>query len=198
MAVQAKHRIYRTRISILAAAIVTVLAIVLYLRVGTEPARIVLEATGTVTITLIIAQFVIEKWLWKTKLGRLIGFPPDYSGKWTGIVHRIRKHEEDYPTETPIEVEVKQSMTQIEWNQIGFDSDGNELTESRLILGEVVDYHSNWDGIVGVYEVTRHDGFKDEGMQLLKVKESDSKISGLYCGMNGNVGKMELTKKESN
>ena len=192
---QAHLRIYRTRINIIAVAVVSVLALVLYVRLGAAPARIVLEAIGTVTITLVIAQYLIERWLWKTKLGNMMGFPPNYSGVWEGEVIRLRNTSDLKTVTTKIEVTVDQNLTQIEWNQIGFTQEGEKLTESHLILGEVIDYHRKWDGIVGIYAVERYDGTKDEGMQLLSVSGDGKEITGMYCGTNGNVGKMCLHRR---
>ena len=196
MAKQGNYRIHRTRLTFLAISIVAVLASVLFLRVGKEPARIVLEAIGTVTLTMVFASLIMDSWLWKTRVGKLLGFPPDYSGKWVGTIQRTVQTDNDSPTETKIEAIVSQRLTQLEWKQYGYRDGGEKYASSHLILGEVVDYHGKWDGIIGVYEVTRSDGRKDEGVQVLTIENDGNEISGWYAGVNGNVGKMILRKEE--
>ena len=81
-----------------------------------------------------------------------------------------------------VEVTITQSITQIEWYQIGYSDDGDVLAESHFILGEVIDEHRTWDAIVGVYEVQRPNGKKDSGLSFVRSNEKFDELSGIYCG----------------
>ncbi len=151
MAVRAQHRIHRTSVYIVAAIIVAALSTILWFKVGWAAAQIVLQATGLVAVAIMFGEFLTKHWLWKTRLGNKLGFPPDYSGNWAGKVYRTKK-ENEIPDENRVEVTISQTITQIEWHQIGFNDSGEQIAESHFILGEVIDDHRKWDAILGVYE----------------------------------------------
>ena len=95
-----------------------------------------------------------------------------------------------------MKITITQQINQLEWHQKTYSMDGKKVAESHFILGEVVDYHRKWDGIIGIYEVSRTTSEKNEGMSLVTVNESLEEISGLYCGLNNHMGniKIELVK----
>jgi hypothetical protein len=196
MAAQAQHRIHRLTVYIIASCIVLALAAFLFVHVGWEATKVVLSGTGLVATSIIAGEFLTRHWLWRTWLGKLVGFPPNYSGEWEGTVYRSYRNT-DAPTENRVEVEISQNVTQIAWHQQGYDDNGQKIAESHFILGEVIDEHRKWDAILGVYEVQRSNGSKDHGMSLVRANKGGNELSGVYCGMNGNVGTITVTKKGS-
>jgi len=195
MAVKGNYRLYRKQLYIVATPVVLLLALVLYVRVSTEAAQIVLEALSVVVLTMIFSNLLLEKWFWKTKLANLLGFPPDYSGKWEGVIERTSA-KEGCPTTSRVIVTLSQQITQMEWNQTTYDDDDNVIANSHFVLGEIVDYHKEWDGIIGFYEVKRTAGQVDEGMSLVTINERGNEMTGHYCGLNKHVGLVKLTKIE--
>ena len=193
MAVRANHRIHRTSVYIVAFAIVLVLSLILWIRVGWESAQIVFQGIGVVAIAISIGEFVTRRWIWKTSLGRLLGFPPDYSGKWHGAIYRI-KAADSAPLENRVDVLITQTISQVDWHQIGYSETGEKIAESHFIMGEVIDEHRSWDAILGVYEVQRADGSKDSGMSLVRVNDETNEMSGVYCGLNGHVGRITINR----
>lgn len=196
MANRANYRIVRTKYSVIAALIVIVLAVVLYIRVGLTASTAVLQAFGIVSLTIIVGSVIFEKWLWKTIIGQIIGCPPDYSGKWEGHVKKIKGTEANKEKEIKITVYIIQNLLDIEWHQIGYDENGNIKTESHLLLGEVIDEHRRWSSICGLYEVNQKDkgSIKHYGSQLVDISIDEKTISGSYCSTVGNVGTIYLKK----
>jgi len=193
MAVKANHRIHRMSVNIVALVIVLVLSLILWIRVGWSSAQIVLQGMGIVVIAVLAAELITKRWIWKTWLGRLLGFPTDYSGKWEGKVFR-NTHNNSVPQENRVEVIIAQSITHIDWYQVGYSDTGEKIAESHFILGEVIDEHRTWDAIVGIYEVQRTNGSKDSGMSFVRINESENEISGVYCGLNGHVGSITINR----
>ena len=135
--------------------------------------------------------------MWKTKIGKIFGCPPDYSGKWKGYVTRTKKGSPDEEDRIDVEVIIEQSLYEVEWRQTGFDKEGNIITESKFVIGEVLDDLGKWSAICGVYEVLRKDkgNTKHDGSQLVNVSQDGKSMSGSYCSNNGNAGDIELTKE---
>lgn len=196
MAVRAHYRVHKTSVYIVATVIVLSLSLLLWVQIGRDAAQIVLQATGGVALAIMIGEFITKHWLWKTKIGNKLGFPPDYSGQWEGDVIRSKKGD-DSPATNRVEVIISQSVTQVDWHQIGYSEDGKKLAESHFIMGEVIDEHRQWDAILGVYEVQRPDGSKDSGMSFVRINNSGEELSGIYCGMNGHLGKIIIKRKET-
>lgn len=196
MAARASHRVVRTRYTVIAAFVVVVLSVLLYVKVGASASSAVLQAFGIVSLTVLIGSLLFEKWLWKTWLGQLFGCPPDYSGKWIGIVEKHVLGAADEPEKVRVTVYIKQHLLDIEWHQIGYDEDGNIVTESHLLFGEVIDEHRKWSSICGMYEVNRKDkgNFKHYGSQLVDISFDRKKMEGSYCSTKGNVGTICLEK----
>lgn len=196
MASKALHRISRSQLTFLALSTVGILALILFFRNGFAAARVVLEAVGTVALTMLIATVLLENWLWKTRLGRLAGFPPNYSGIWEGQIHRTILGDARFSENTKIQVEINQKLAEIEWVQKGISESAQEETISHFILGEVVDHTRAWSGVIGIYEVQYlHEADSEHyGMQLVDISEDGERIRGFYCSTKGNVGKIDLTK----
>lgn len=193
MAARAQHRIHRTSVYIVASSIVMTLTVILWVRIGWSSAQTVLQGFGVVAASILLGEFITKRWLWKTRLGKLLGFPPDYSGKWEGKVYRTKKAG-SAPQENRVEVVIAQAITRIDWYQIGFAENGEKIAESHFIMGEVIDEHRTWDAILGIYEVQRVNGAKDSGMSFVRVNEAMNEISGVYCGLNGHVGQITINR----
>lgn len=193
MAARAHHRIHRTSVYIVASSIVMILSAILWIQIGWSSAQIVLQGFGIVAAAILLGEFITKRWLWKTRLGELLGFPPDYSGKWQGKVFRTKKAGA-VPQENRVEVVIAQSVTHIDWYQIGYSETGEKIAESHFIMGEVIDEHRAWDAILGIYEVQRVNGAKDSGMSFVRVNEAMDEISGVYCGLNGHVGTITINR----
>ena len=186
-------RIYRTRLYLAAIPIALLLASLLYIEIGTEPALVIVKAIGSIVFAMFITHHFIEPWFWKTKLGLKLGFPPNYSGEWEGLVTRTQS-EDGSEKQSKVKVTITQQINQLEWHQKTYSMENEKVAESHFILGEVVDYHRKWDGIIGIYEVSRTTGEKNEGMSLVTVNESLDEIYGLYCGLNNHMGNIKIKK----
>jgi len=195
MATRAHHRIVRTRYSVMAFVTVVILAVVLYVKVGSNASAAVLQAFGIVSLTILVGAFIFEKWIWKTKIGKLVGCPPNYSGAWEGTIERVISEKNEFD-KIRIEVEITQNLLEIEWYQKGFDSEGKLISESHFLFGEVVDNQRKWGSICGMYEVTRtNKGYlKHYGSHLVAVSQDEKTMHGSYCSTVGNVGNIDLRK----
>jgi hypothetical protein len=180
----------------MAAFTVVILAVVLLYKFGFNASYAILQAVGLVSVAIMIGSTVFEKWLWKTKLGRLVGCPPDYSGEWNGTITRIIKSSPEKKDEVKIKVLITQNLLDIEWYQVGYNEYGSIDTESNLLFGEVIDNQRKWSCICGLYEVTRKDvgHVMHYGSQLVDVSKDGKTIDGSYCSTVGNVGRLELSR----
>ena len=196
MANRASHRITRTRYTVIATLVVAVLSVVLYIKVGISASSAVIQAFGIVSLTVLIGSLFFEKWLWKIWLGRLVGCPPDYSGKWEGYVEKAIIGDSNEQKIVKVTVYITQHLLDIEWHQIGYDDEGNKVTESHLLFGEVIDEHRKWSSICGMFEVNRNDkgNTKHYGSHLVNISIDGKVIEGQYCSTVGNVGSMKLEK----
>ena len=196
MSVRAHHRILRTRYAVMAAVTVAILAVVLWIKLGSAASAAVLQAFGIVSLAILIGAYIFEKVLWKSWIGKLVGCPPDYSGNWEGEVHRIIKTRTDDEDVVRIKVTIKQNLLDVEWHQIGYGKDGNIIAESHLLFGEVIDNQRPWGSICGMYEVTRKNNeyTKHYGSFLADISQDELSIDGSYCSTAGNVGNIKLKK----
>lgn len=195
MASRANHRITKTRYYVIAVTVVITLSVILYIKIGSSASTIVIQGIGTISLSILVGAFIFEKWLWKTKIGLIIGCPPDYSGSWKGYVKPTIGN---YSNQSNINIEViiTQNLLDIQWHQIGYNQEGKVISESHLIFGEVIDNHIKWGSICGLYEVTLKD--KDHiklfGSQLVDVAEDHNSIDGSYCTTSGSAGIIYLEK----
>ena len=194
---RAHKRLIRPRYYVMSAAAVIVLSVVLAIELkGVSIVVAVTSSIGSIAVALMAGNLLFEKYLWKTKLGQLIGCPPDYSGNWVGEVTRSIQGSGSLPKKTKIEVEIVQELFDVKWNQVGYDDHGKKVTESHFIIGEVIDDRDDWSAICGVYEVTYLDenGRKSEGSQLVNVYNGGSEIRGNFSSNMGNVGEINLAR----
>lgn len=198
MANKASQRLNRIRIGFSSTFIVLSLSAYTWFSVGAEYAILVITSSGIVGLTIAIAELIIRKFLWKTSIGKLLGFPPDYSGVWEGYVERKSAHEAETLLKRNITVNIKQEIDKIDWHQETFNEDGVVVAESHLVIGEVIDEHRRWDGILGVYEVKRECGRKDTGVSMMTVTPCNTIIRGNYSGFNKHVGIIMVEKKKNN
>lgn len=194
MAVKADHRINKTSEYIIALVLAFSLALIFWLQGNEDSAKTILKSVGYASAAITTANIITKKWLWKSWIGKILDYPPDYSGDWEGTVFR-NVADSSVPKENRVDVVITQTITNIEWSQCGYSDDGVKISESRFILGEVVDEQRKWDAIIGVYEVARPGGSKDKGLSVVQIEKSGTEMTGLYCGLNGHVGSIKLKRK---
>lgn len=191
---QASNRLRTVRIRYLTVCVLFVISVALFVEIGLDAAITVLSLGGIASMGMVIAAYLLETQLWKTKIGRMVGFPPDYSGDWKGTVTRKYKGGETENTVMDISVKVIQNVTDIQWIQTHKSTENTESAASALLIGCVIDLRGDWAGVTGIFEVEKGKGQKYYGMMLLQVSDDGTTMKGIYNNSVGGGGIMEVKK----
>lgn len=149
--------------------------------------------------SILVAEYVLEGWLWKTALGDWLGYPPDLSGDWEGEI----KEEEapklsSYDRARYFRARIVQRGFDINISTLGYEGivDESAISASHFLSGKVLWRPPNQAQVLGIFSVQHRQRNTHEGMNILNINDRENVLEGPYCSVNGSAGRLRLRRLE--